>query len=97
MATIKQYTTNLWRVQKVVMRKLGLAVAWSGSEEKIRALGSDVLLATLLKILVDKGVMTDGELNAAYLAVANADFPVIKDQAFPALGEGEPADPDLGV
>lgn len=97
MATVKQYSRNLWTVQKTIMRKLGLDVLWGGPEDKIRAMSGDVMLGTLIKLLTDKGVLTDAELNAAYTAVAAFDFPVIRDGPLPPLGEGDPADPDLGV
>lgn len=97
MATVKQYSLNLWKVQKVVMKKLGLDVTWGGPADKISAMGSDVMLAVLIKMLVDKGIVTDAELNAAYTAVASATFPPVIWPAPPPMGEGDPADPDLGA
>lgn len=97
MPTVKQYSLNLWKVQKVIMSKLGLNVSWSGPEDKARAMTEDIMLGTLLKVLVDKGLVTDAELNAAYTTVATATFPPGVWAPPPPLGEGDPADPDLGV
>lgn len=96
MATVKQYSLNLWKVQRTVMKKLGLDIAWAGPAEKVPAMASAVMLATLVKILTDKGVVTDAELNTAYTTVRDADFPIVWP-APPPMGEGEPEDPDLGA
>jgi hypothetical protein len=95
-ATVKQYTLNLWRFQKTVCRKLGMDPSRGTDAEKAQIISGNVLTAVLIKILTDKGVMTDAELNAAYTAVAGADFPVLRT-VLPEPGEGEPDDPDLGV
>lgn len=97
MATVKQYTANLWKAHKVVCRKLGMDVSWGDPGERVRVVSSDVMLAGLLKILVDKGVISDADLTAAYTAITNATFPVLPPVGYPNFAEGDvAADPDLG-
>lgn len=97
MATIKQYARNLWQVQRSVAQKLGVNIAWSQPDLRVVALSSDVCLATLIKVLTDKGVVTDPELQTAFNAVLNADFPK-QTSSIPAPDEnGDVPDPDLGA
>lgn len=95
MATVKQYAINLWKTHRAVAQKLGMNMAVGGPEERIRALSSDVLLAGLVKILTDKGVVTDAELNAMYTSLANADYP--RPGTVPQDPDQQAPDPDLGV
>lgn len=97
MATLKQYTRNLWQVHRTVAGKLGLNVTWGEPEQRVLVIADDVMLAVLLKLLVDKGLVTDAELNAAYNAAASAALPK-QPPVVAAPGEDEaPAEPDLGA
>ncbi len=97
MATIKQYTMRLWGAQKVVTQKLGADITWGAVDVRAAALTSDVLLAGLIKILVDKGLITDQDLTTVYSAIANSNFPQLPVNA-PSSMDGIPVpDPDLGV
>lgn len=64
MATIKQYVTQLRGRQEVIARKLGCDITRSGKSDRVQQLADLVLLAVLIKTLVDKGVITDAELIA---------------------------------
>lgn len=98
MATIKAYTLNLWRAHKTVAAKLGMDISWGDSQDRVRAISTDVMLATLIKALTDKGVLTDTELNALYTQVTNATFPTLPPVPSPDLDHGGVApDPDLGA
>ncbi|MEH0574291.1 hypothetical protein QBA54_07305 [Streptomyces sp. B21-108] len=95
MATVKQYTLSLWRAHRAVCRKLGADLSWGDSTERIRMIGSDVMLAGLIKVLTDKGLVTDQELNTVFAAITNSDFPALSPVLAPEPGH-ETADPDLG-
>jgi hypothetical protein len=95
MATVKQYALNLWRAHRAVCRKLGADLSWGDSTERIRMLGSDVMLAGLIKVLTDKSLVTDQELDTVFTAITNADFPVLSPVIAPEPGLETP-DPDLG-
>lgn len=96
MATVKQYALQLWDTHKTVSRKLGQSVEWGSSEGRVAALGTDVMLAGLIKVLTDAGVITNAQLTQVYNAIANADFPPLPAMVpGPVDGETLP-DPDLG-
>lgn len=96
MATIKQYAIQLWQTHKIVSRKLGADVSWGDISGRAGAMTESVMLAGLLKILVDKGVITNQDLTTAYTAITNADFPQLPNMVLPVDG-GTPPDPDIGV
>lgn len=97
MATVKQYALNLWKAQKVVVRKLGMDITWGGPADRVRFISDDIMLAGLIKILVDKGVITDADLTSAYNAITNMAFPSLPVVPRPDLdGGGAADDPDLG-
>lgn len=95
MATVKQYAISLWRAHRAVCRKLGADLSWGDPTERIRVIGSDVMLAGLIKVLTDKSLVTDQELNAVFTAITNADFPALGPVSAPGPGQETP-DPDLG-
>jgi|SRR5689334_13484705 len=96
MATVKQYALQLWSAHKTVCQKLGSDITWGSVDERVRVLGTDVMLGTLIKVLVDQGVVTNAQLTAAYNAVTSATFPSLPpDIAAPDTGQTVP-DPDLG-
>lgn len=95
MATVKQYTISLWRAHRAVCRKLGSDLSWGDPSERIRMIGSDVMLAGLIKVLTDKSLVTDQELNAVFTAITNTDFPALRPVTAPEPGQETP-DPDLG-
>lgn len=98
MATVKQYAIQLWQTQKTVSQKLGADIASSDTTSRVVAVTSDVMLAGLIKILVDKGVITNQDLTAAYTAITNASFPQLGPVVPLSMGEGNPVpDPDLGA
>lgn len=97
MATLKAYTRNLWRVHRTVTAKLGLNVTWGVPEQRVLVIADDLMLAGLVKLLVDKGLITDAELNAMYSAVEALALPK-QPAVVAAPSEDEaPADPDLGA
>lgn len=98
MAALKVYATSLWKAQRVICQKLGLQVASAPLSERALAVSGDVLLGTLLKVLVDKGLVTDAELNAAYNAAASAAIPPLAIEVTMPTQDGEVApDPEMGA
>lgn len=98
MAGLKVYATNLWKVQRAVCAKLGLQVASAPLSERALAVSGDILLGTLCKVLVDKGLVTDAELNAAFNAASTANIPPLAVSVTMPTQDGEIApDPDMGA
>lgn len=98
MAALKVYATNLWKVQRAVCAKLGLQVASAPLSERALAVSGDILLGTLCKLLVDKGLVTDAELNAAFNATAAASIPQLAVTVPMPTQDGESApDPEMGA
>lgn len=95
MATVKQYALNLWRAHRTISQKLGLSVDYGSSDVQAMTASADVMLAGLIKILTDKGVITDGELTTVYTALANANYPLLYTTPAPEDGATAP-DIDLG-
>lgn len=97
MATVKQYAIRLWDVHKTISGKLGLSIEWGSSADRVPALTTDVMLAGLVKVLTDKGLLTDAELNAVFNSIASATFPPLP-AVTPMPGDGvTAADPELGA
>lgn len=97
MATIKQYASQLWATHKTIAQKFGVDVASADRLTRSVALAEDVMLGTLVKILVDKGLITNADLTAAYTAVTNATFPQLPAEVNVTSDNPVAPDPDLGV
>lgn len=69
MATVKAYVVAMRTAQKAVGVKLGSSL----DDKRSQVLVTSVLaiLGVLVKLLVDKGVLTDAELQAALNAAQN--------------------------
>jgi hypothetical protein len=63
-ATLAAYVQALRDRQVVIARKLGSDVSRSDKQTRVLNLSVLTLLATVIKTLVDKGVITDAELLA---------------------------------
>lgn len=96
MASVKTYAIQLWRVHRVVSRKLGADISWGSIDSRVNAITTDLMIATLIKVLTDKGVVTDQELQAMFTAVASADLPA-QPNTVPPVDNGNVPDPDIGV
>ena len=96
MATLKAYAKQLWGVQRVVAEKLGIQLAGAQLDQRALAISGDVTLAMLVKILTDKGVITDQELLTVANQVKAASFPQLPGEVVGNSDEPLP-DPDLGT
>jgi len=102
MATLKTYVRNLWTAEKTIYSKLSGGVQdmrvmpyWS----RLLVLTLNVIISVLIKVLTDKAVVTDAELNAALTAATGATYPV-QPETIPVEDEDRgthPVDPDVGV
>lgn len=97
MATVKQYALKLWDIRTTVSRQLGSDIATADAATRAEAMASDVVTATVLKLLVDKGVVTDAQLNAAAAAIMGAAFPQLPVVVASSMDGGPVPDPDLGA
>lgn len=98
MAALRIYATNLWKAQRVLCQKLGLQVASAPLSERALAVSGDILLGTLCKLLVDKGLVTDAELNNAYNAAASAAIPQLAVEVPMPTQDGDVVpDPEMGA
>lgn len=74
MASLKTYGRTLWDLQQTVCNKVGFDLRRSSTETRGIMIAVDATFALLIKALVDKGVFTDLELNAAVQGVRNTAF-----------------------
>lgn len=95
MATLKTYARQLWGVQRAVCEKLGVQIAWAPLDQRAAVLSSDVTTAIILKLLTDKGIITDQELLTLANQVKAADIPPLAITV-QANEDGTMPDPDLG-
>jgi hypothetical protein len=102
MATLKTYVRTLWAAEKTIYSKLSGGVQdlrvmpyWS----RLIVLTLDVIISVLIKVLTDKAVVTDAELNTALAAATGAAYPV-QPEIIPTEDEDRgthPVDPDVGA
>lgn len=97
MATVKQYALQLWGAHKTIAQKLGMDVTTANTSTRVSALSEDVMLGTLIKVLVDKGLITNQDLTTAYNAVIAAQFPPLPSEVVVTSDSPPAPDPDLGV
>lgn len=96
--TVKQYAVRLWDIRVAVSRQLGSDVSVADIATRAEAMSSDVVTAVILKLLVDKGVFTDAQLNTAAQAIIGATFPQLPIVVASSMdGAGDVPDPDLGA
>ena len=81
MATVKQYVTALSNRQQIIAMKYGTDLTRTSKGTRVAIKSVLVLLAIVIKTLVDKGVVTDAELTATLDAA--------RDDAY----DDEPVDP----
>ncbi len=76
MASLKNYMRTLWDMQQTVCNALGMDLRRASFETRCLVISIDAPAALLIKILVDKKLLTDVELNA-YVQAARS-FPFTK-------------------
>lgn len=68
MATLRQYATRMRATQNKVAVKLGSDLSTAPKELRVAVTSVLVVVAVLVKAIVDKGVLTDAELQTALTA-----------------------------
>jgi hypothetical protein len=74
-ATARQYAGQLTQQAIVVARKYGFDPTDSAKHIRVLLRVFTLLLGVIVKVLVDKGVVTDQELAAAFDGVAGDNYP----------------------
>lgn len=77
MASVKQYTLQLWDIQATTAAKLGSDIRSASMQLRAALLAVDVTIAVVLKLLVDNGTITDAQLVSAANAAKNLTFPTL--------------------
>lgn len=68
MTTVRQYVASLRTVGRTVGRAIGCDVAILTAEERAKLNLITAMNCVLIKLLVDKGLITDADVQAAYTA-----------------------------
>jgi hypothetical protein len=74
MTAISVYADALKQSAAVVARKMGVNFAGASKETRVIVRVTLGVFATLIKLLVDKGVFTDAEVQAAFDATAGSAY-----------------------
>jgi len=75
MATVKTYIQALLDRQTIIAKKFGADLTGADKQTRVLNLALLVLIAVLIKTLVDKGLITDAELNATLNAARDDAYP----------------------
>jgi hypothetical protein len=81
--TLGAYMTQLWNRQLALSGKIGAWLPGMGTDYRVTLAISDASQVVLIKLLVDKGLITDAELVAAFNAATAADFTGVAQQPEP--------------
>lgn len=90
MATIPQYTTVMRNLQWDICRRLGVDMATATSTERALAVSCLAVQATLINLLVTKGVVTNTELLAAVNAVRQSPWLPAQEPVNPVPWDTDP-------
>ena len=88
MTTLGQYMDQLLQRQRALATKLGSWLPGMATDYRVILACGDASQAILMKLLVDKGLLTDAELSAAFNAATAASFAGVAT-------EPEPLPPNL--
>lgn len=90
MATVKNYMRTLWDTQQTVCNALGMDLRRASFDIRCLVIAMDAPIALLIKIMVDKGLFTDVELNGYVQAARNQPFlrMPVEDPVIPDAGPG---------
>jgi hypothetical protein len=75
--------TQLWNRQASLSGKIGAWLPGMDTDSRVILVCSDASQAILMKLLVDKGLITDADLLAAFNAATAADFTAVAPQPEP--------------
>jgi hypothetical protein len=77
------YMSQLWQRQVALSGKIGAWLPGMNTDSRVVLACSDASQVVLIKLLVDKGLITDAELVAAFNAATVADFTAVAPQPEP--------------
>lgn len=66
MAALRQYANRLWRVERALGAALGADPATASKEVRVLVKSLLMILAVVIKVTVDKGLVTDAEWENAF-------------------------------
>lgn len=69
MAAVRVYLTRMREVQRLAGRKMGTDVAVADKATRVAVYSPLAVLAVIVKLLVDRAVITDADLAAAFAAM----------------------------
>ena len=75
MASIGQYLQRLRVMHRLTAAKLGMDLQRTSKENRVLAASAGAVIATIVKALTDKGVITDADLETAWLETVGTVFP----------------------
>ena len=73
MATVGQYVNQLLTQQRALAKRLGADLGRADKQTRVLNMANLVLAAIIIKVLVDKGVISNADLQAG-LATAQAEI-----------------------
>ena len=65
---------NLWQAHKTLLLKMGIDVATLTAAQRALLFSQDIMLAGVVKLLIDKGLITTDDVDTAASAVGAADL-----------------------
>lgn len=69
MATAKQYASQVYDGQLAIASKMGVTISAEGKPTRAVVKSSSIVMGVLMKLLVDKGLLTNAELSDAFAFV----------------------------
>lgn len=75
MATAKQYASQVFDVQRAIARKMGMTLAQESKGVRVLVKSTSIVIGVLMKLLVDKAVLTNAELTGAFAFVNDDTYP----------------------
>lgn len=75
MATAREYATQAWAIEKAIAAKMGLQLEMASKDQRITVRSLLLIIAVLMKLLVDKGVLTNAELTGAFAFIRDDTYP----------------------
>lgn len=90
MTSIPQYLKVLRDLQDDVSRRFGVNLATSSKDTRVAALSGLSVQSILIKILVDKGVISNAELVSAINAVRSSPWAPPDEPVVPVLWDTTP-------
>lgn len=97
MGTIQQYATTLRDVGHDISLKMGYDLRQADLPVRALFTVTCMLIGGVVRVMFNKGVATDAELNTVFTNIRNATYPTLPAVAPPVGEDGTvPAPPDLG-